>query len=76
MPRAGRNIAAISGPVCRASAIDRQRHLAFENDVRSLHGMGVIGVTLVRAVFPKIRVAKSFAMQLFFEIGNIHRSTY
>ena len=74
--RTGRNIAAISRPIRRASAIHHQRHLAFDNDVRGFHRVRVVRITLVGPVLSDVGVTKPFAPQLFCEIGNIHRNNH
>jgi hypothetical protein len=70
----GRNVAAFSRAIRRASTVHRQRHLSFENDVRGFDAVGVVGIAAIRPVLPNTGVTKALAMQLLFEFGDVHPS--
>ena len=55
-----------------APAAHRQRHLAAQNDVRGLRGMGVIGIGRVRPILPNIRLTKSFLLEATHKFRFIH----
>jgi hypothetical protein len=72
MDSPGRNVAALSRSIRSDSAVHGQCHLSFENDVRCLCGVDMVGIVAARSVLPDIGVPKAFAVQLFFEFRKVH----
>ena len=62
MHGAGGHIHALAGFVRARLAVLRERHFAFEDDVRGLAGMAVVGIERARNVPPKKCVAKAFRL--------------
>ena len=59
----------LAGRVRPRRTTARQRHLAFENDVRGVNGMSVIGIEGVRCILPCEDVAESLLAELLLDTG-------
>jgi hypothetical protein len=64
---AGGNIATLANSVRARFAARGERHLAFQNYVRSFCTMRVIGVIGLRAILPNESVDETFVVQLAFD---------
>src|SRR5437667_6921368 len=70
--RLGRDVEAVSWTVSLGSAMDGDRHLAVEDDVRCFAGMHVVGIEGVGTILPDISSSKALGTKLFFECRFVH----
>jgi len=73
MDRPWGNIAAITHTVGLRLSGHRERHLAFEDDVRRQVGVRVVGIMRVRRVLPNIGMRETLRLELLAILGIVKR---
>src|SRR6266446_7360906 len=67
-----RDIRAFTSAIGVALPVHRQRHLAAQDDVRSLRSVRVIWIRGVRRILPHVRVPEAFLLETLRELPLVH----